>query len=202
MDKFTIVIPTYILNKHLKDLALEAMASYREFCDEIIVIDDGGMLCPEFLELCDVYIYNKDNVGFTKNVNRGWKYALANGADYVAIVNSDTQLMAGDLRELCIPGKVTSPEIINQYIERLAGPFWVTPKEIAEERGFLLEEMKTYSSDSEYDVRVSDIFEKVPSVKIFHEQAQTVTVAGIEGGGEQERDRQIYAELIKQGKAR
>lgn len=202
MDKFTIVIPTFTLNKDLLDLTLTGIESYRESCDEIVVIEDGGMMCPQFLELADVYIYNKQNVGFTKNVNRGWKFALSNGADYVGIVNSDTQLMGGNLRDLCVPGKVTSPEIINQYIERLAGPFWVTSKEIAEERGFLIEAMKTYSSDSEYDHRVEDIFERIVSVKIYHEQAQTVKAAGIEGGEEEKRDRNIYANLILEGKAK
>ncbi len=89
----------------------------------------------------------------------------------------------------------------SKYIERLAGPFWVVPKEVAAERGYLLEELKTYSSDSEYDHRVKDIFVKVPSVEIYHEQAQTVKALGIEGGAEQERDRKIYEELIKEGKA-
>jgi hypothetical protein len=65
----------------------------------------------------------------------------------------------------------------------------------------LMEEMKTYSSDSEYDHRVRDIFQKVESVEIFHEQAQTVKAAGIEGGVEQERDRKILQKLIEEGKA-
>jgi glycosyltransferase involved in cell wall biosynthesis len=166
--------------------------------DEIIVTEDGGMFSNNILQLADSYLFNKNNAGFTRNVNRGWKYA---SGDFVAIINSDTQLKSGNLRDLCIPGKVTSPEIVNQYIERLAGPFFVVPKEIAKERGYLLEELKTYSSDSEYDHRVKDIFVKVPSVQIYHEQAQTVKVAGVEGGVEQERDRKIYEQLIREGRA-
>ena len=92
--------------------------------------------------------------------------------------------------------------IRGQYIERLAGPFWVVPRTVAEERGYLIEELKTYSSDSEYDERVKDIFQKVESVEIHHEMAQSVTAAGIEGGLEQERDKQIYAQLKQQGKAK
>jgi len=196
--KISLVIPTVILDKKLEDLAILCVGSYMNQADEIIVVGDGGMFSQNLLQLADTYIYNKNNVGFTKTVNRGWKYA---SGDYVMIINSDTQLKKGDLNDLCIPGKVTSPVIVNQYIERLAGPFWVVPREVTEERGFLLEELKTYSSDSEYDARVKDIFQKVESVEIYHEQAQTVKALGIEGGIEQERDRKIYQELIDKGVA-
>ncbi len=196
--KISLVVPCVILDKKLEDLALMCVGSYMDQVDEIIITQDSGMFSTNLLTLADSYIYCKENVGFTKNVNRGWKYA---SGDYVMIVNSDTQLRKGNLKDLCIPGKVTSPVIVNQYIERLAGPFWVVPKEVAAERGYLLEELKTYSSDSEYDHRVKDIFVKVPSVEIYHEQAQTVKALGIEGGAEQERDRKIYEELIKEGKA-
>ncbi len=78
----------------------------------------------------------------------------------------------------------------------------MVPKEIREERGMLMEEMRTYCSDSEYDERVKDIFEKVDSVSIFHEMAQTVTAAGVEGGIEQEKDRQQYSKLVRDGKVK
>jgi hypothetical protein len=91
---------------------------------------------------------------------------------------------------------------VNQYIDRLAGPFWVVPKEVTQERGYLMEEMHTYSSDSEYDNRVADIFQKVTSVEIYHEMAQTVSAAGVEGGEQQEKDRDIYSQLIQEGKAK
>lgn len=198
MPKLTVFIPTYTLDPHLEELAIECLQSYRYQADEIIVSEDGGRFSSQLMALADTYIYNHKNGGFTKNVNRGWRFS---DADYTAIVNSDTKLYQGDIRDLCIPGKVTSPEIINQGIDRLAGPFFVVPKTVKEERGLLLEELKTYSSDSEYDNRVKDIFVKVPSVIIFHHQAQTVKVAGVEGGKEQDRDRKIYEQLIKEGKA-
>lgn len=197
--KLSVVIPTYTINKNLEKLALIAMESYRDHCDELIVIEDGGLYCPEFFHYADTYIFNKKNVGFTKNVNNGWRYATG---DYVAIVNSDTYLMAGSLDDLCIPGKVTSPEIVNQGIPRLAGPFWVAPKAITAQYGYLMEQMKTYASDSEYDNRVAHIFQKVPSVRIYHEMSQTVTAAGIQGGEENDRDSAIYRDLIAKGLAK
>jgi len=197
--KISVVIPTYTLNKELENFAIRAILSYKEQADEIVVTEDSGMFSHDIFQLADIYIYGKENVGFTANVNRGWRNA--NG-EYTMIVNSDTYLMKGNLSDLCIPNMVTSPEIKNQYIDRLAGPFFVIPRTVKEERGMLIEAMKTYSSDSEYDERVKDIFQKVPSVQIYHEQAQTVKAAGVEGGEEQQRDREIYAELIKRGKVK
>lgn len=197
--KISVVIPTYTLNKNLAELAIRCALSYKEQCDEIIIEEDGGLLNLDLMQVADRYHYNKENVGFTKNVNRGWKSAEG---DYVMIVNSDTELMKGNLSDLCIPGKVTSPYIGNQNIPFLAGPFFVVPKEVTIKRGYLLEELRTYSSDSEYDVRVRDIFQKVETVKIFHHQSQTVRAAGIKEGAEQQRDREIYAQLIKEGKAK
>lgn len=197
--KLSLVIPAYTINKELERMTLMALSTYRDQVDELIVTEDGGMYSPKIMRYCDAYIYNAKNASFTKNVNRGWKYATG---EYVAIVNSDTYLISGKLTDLCIPGKVTSPEIINQGIAFLAGPFWVVPATVAKERGYLLEEMVTYSSDTEYDMRVRDIFQKVPSVKIYHEQAQTVKAEGIEGGETQARDKAIYEDLVTRGLAK
>ena len=192
--KLSIVIPTYTLNKELEQLAVEAILSYRKQADEIIVVEDGGKLSLRLQILSDIYCFYKENGGFTKNVNRGWKIA---SGDFVAIVNSDTKLVSGNLKDLCIPGKVTSPVIVNQHIDGLAGPFWVTPKEVTKEKGYLIEAMKTYYSDEEYKRRVAKIFQKVPSVKIEHRQAQTVKAAGIEG--KMDADKKVYETMRANG---
>jgi len=196
--KISMVIPCYTVSDHLVGLAVDAATSYRDQVDELIIVEDGDRYVKELHDLADIYVLYKNNVGFTKNVNRGWD--LASG-DFVMIVSSDTKLKSGELKNLCIKDKVTSPEIINQGIPFLAGPFFVVPKEVKEERGTLLEDMKTFSSDSEYDHRVRDIFQKVNSVKIFHHMAQTVKAAGIEEGVEQAKDRQVYQDLISKGLA-
>lgn len=197
--KISLVIPTYTITKELEELAIRACLSYREQVDELIISEDGGFESNNLKQLADIYIYNKNNRGFTANLNCGWRVAVG---DFVMLVNSDTTLHQGKLEDICIPNRVTSPEIVSQYIPYLAGPFFCVPKEITKERGYLMEEMKTYSSDSEYDTRVRDVFQKVPSVRIYHEMMQTVKAVGIEGGIEQERDRQIYAKLIEGGKAK
>jgi hypothetical protein len=199
MPKISMVIPTYTLNSELEEIAYNATVFYRDQVDELIITEDGGMFSQKLMDMADIYTRYKTNGGFTKNVNRGWKQATG---DYVMIVNSDTWLSKGKLVDLCIPGKVTSPVIRNQTIPFLAGPFWCAPKEVTKERGYLMEEMHTYSSDSEYDHRIRDIFQKVPEVEIMHYMAKTVTAAGVEGGVQQQKDREIYSQLVSDGKAK
>jgi hypothetical protein len=187
---FSMVIPTYTVNDDLERMTLRAIRSYRYFIDELIISEDGGRYSPQMMALADIYLYGHGNVGFTANVNRGWN--LSHG-DFTAIVNSDTYLYEGDLKKLCIPGKITSPEIMNQTIPRLAGNFWVTPKELKEKYGILNEAMKNYCSDSDYDNRVAQDFQKVSEVKIFHAVSQTVRPTGaIEHSRD---DEEIYRRL-------
>lgn len=196
--KLDIVIPTYTIDQELEEMTVKCIKSYKYYADRIIVTEDGGHQSPQIMGLADTYIYNWKNDGFTANVNRGWR--LSN-ADFTAIVSSDTYLIEGDVRKLCVEGKVTSPYIRNQYIDLMAGPFFVVPQTVAKERGYLIEDMRTYSSDSEYEQRIKDIFQLVPEVVIWHHQAQTVKKAGVEGGKEQQRDREAYQKLKDEGKA-
>ena len=189
---FSIVIPTYTLDAKLEQMAYDCARSYKQYVDEIIICEDGGKFSKKLQTIADTYIYNWNNVGFTKNVNRGWKYSQA---DFTGIVSSDTYLYDGDLRDLCKKGKVTSPEIINQHIPFLAGPLWVCPKVIYEERGPLIETMHTYNSDSEYDHRVRDCFEKIPTVCIYHHMSQTVTPAGVNTSKQAKKDQAEYNKL-------
>jgi len=197
----SIVIPTYTITQELEEVAVSCILSLAGdmAIHEIIVTEDGGFFSPQLMELADVYIYNKGNRGFTLNVNQGWRAATG---DFVAIVNSDITLREGELSSLCIPGKVTSPVTINESQPRLAGHFFVVPKEVKEERGMLMEEMRLYCSDSEYDARVADIFQSVPEVKIFHHtQATTKSMEGDKIEKAHARDEEIYHKLVKEGKA-
>lgn len=186
-----IVIPTYTINADLENMALKCIQSYKGQ-GRIIVVEDGGWYSDNLRELADVYIYNKQNVGFTANVNRGWRYATD---DFVAIVSSDTYLIAGELKDLCIEGKVTSPNIVNQVKPDLSGAFFCVPKSVTKDRGMLIEGMKIYWSDTEYEERTRDIFEKVEKVNIYHHQAQTVKAAGCEGHEQAEADKKVYDNL-------
>lgn len=186
-----VVIPTYTKSEQLEHLALEACRSYRKDGVKVVICEDGQMYSEKLREECDFYIYNKENVGFTKNVNRGWAYALANGAEYVAIVNSDTSLNSGNLRDLCIPDKVTSPKIkgYNQFW----GCFWVTPRSLSDRFGLLNEKLINYYSDTEYSARISKYFVPVESVIINHHGAESVREANLLG--KMENDKIAYDQL-------
>lgn len=186
------MIPTYTMDAKLEQMAYDCARSYKQYVDQIIICEDGGKFSPKLQTIADTYIYNWDNVGFTKNVNRGWRYSQA---DFTGIVSSDTYLYDGNPQDLCLEGLVTSPEVVNQHIPYLAGPLWVCPREIYEKRGGLIETMHTYNSDSEYDHRVRDVFKKVPSVLIYHHMSQTVTPAGVNTPEQASKDQAEYEKL-------
>lgn len=188
--RLSIVIPTYSINVDLFQMANRCIDSYKlkEHDVEIIVTEDGGMF--EYLH-SDTYIYSP-NKGFTVNVNRGWRQAQG---DYVAIVSSDTYLVSGNIMDLCVTGRVTSPRIENQDIDGLAGCFFVAPWEITRRIGMLNEDMHTYFSDEDYKERTKGIFQKINSVIIHHDQARTVTAAGVNNAEQSEKDKQAYAKI-------
>lgn len=206
MGKLTLVIPTYTLTPELENYALQAIRSYKSQVDEIIVSEDGGEYSQKICDLVDTYIYNKKNQGFTFNVNRGWKQSTG---DFTAIVNSDTYLVKGNLKDLCIPGRVTSPKSWNEPqripgVEHtgMLGYFFVVPKEVQKERGLLMEDMKMYGSDSEYEERVADIYQHIPTVEIMHDwNKSSKQVDGLwqKMKRQQRKDVVMLNEVIKKG---
>ena len=170
------VIPTYTLNEDLEDMAINAMLTYRDEVDELIVCEDGGNYSDEMRKIADIYIYSKKNVGFTKNINRGWKIA---SGDYTMLVNSDTLLFEGKLKDLCIPGRVTSPRVSGYITEKLFGGFFCVPKEIQEKYGYLDESFPMWGSDSDYEKKILDIYQTVSSVDVYHKGGATTNAAGI-----------------------
>ena len=120
-----------------------------------------------------------------------WNKLLSN-KDILGVCHSIPQRVRSRLIEL----------FENQFIEYLAGPFWVTPKDVRDKYGMLREEMRTYASDSEYDNRIRGIFKRVDTVKVMHHIMRTVVPAGVEGGEEAAKDQVAYRKLKKEGKAR
>lgn len=174
----SMVIPTYTLNEELEEMAEFGALSYMDQVDELIITEDGGRHSKVLQEIADIYIYNFENQGFTKNVNRGWKVATG---DFTMIVNSDTQLMEGNLIDLCIKGKVTCPITHTETVPYFWGAFFCVPREIKQKYGMLNENLpdKNYGSDSEYEKRISGIYQPVQTVEILHKLHATTDVAGI-----------------------
>jgi GT2 family glycosyltransferase len=196
--KLSIVIPTFTINKELEQMAHDCAYYYFFNPDvyEVIVCEDGGFYSNQISAMSNVYIYSKDNVGFTKNVNRGLKIA---SGDYIAVVNSDTQIAesktTGSLLDLCIPGKVACPITLGQDVPLLAGHFFVAPYDIWKEVEYLDERMHTFCSDADFERKVKDRIVQVPTVSIYHEIGSTLNAASIFQTERLEEDRKIYHAL-------
>jgi GT2 family glycosyltransferase len=190
----SLVIPAYTITKEIEKLTLECINSFVDSVDEVIVSEDGGFYSPEIEAFSNLYIYSHQNVGFTKNVNRGWKNATG---DFVMIANSDTSLSSGNLKDLCVHGQVTCPETRGEPTPGLSGHFFCVPREIIEERGMLNESMKMFCSDTEYESRIKDILVHIPEVKIFHEVNKTIDAAGVNDGRQLEIDRDVFNSIQK-----
>lgn len=91
MKELTWVMPNYILNKGLLELAIEAAKSFKEAepGSDLMVIDDGSPYSTAPLrELADVYV-RTPNRGFVRTVNTGLKLA---DTLYIAVVNNDIRV--------------------------------------------------------------------------------------------------------------
>jgi GT2 family glycosyltransferase len=184
----SLVVPTYTITKELEETTCDCLNSFFDQVDEIIVSEDGGFYSSEIEKFCNLYIYSHDNVGFTKNANRGWNNATG---DFVIIANSDTTLASGSLLDMCIHGQITCPETRGEPVPGLSGHFFCVPREIKEKYGMLNESMKMFCSDAEYESRISSLIMRVPEVKIFHDVNKTIKAAGLDDGVQLERDREV-----------
>lgn len=97
-----------ILNYNGRENTIDCLKSLEKisknsFYLKIIVIDNASVEkfeLPSFPNLDIHLIMNKRNLGFSGGHNIGIKYALANGADYVLILNNDTVVEKDLIAEL------------------------------------------------------------------------------------------------------
>lgn len=180
------------MNDSLEIMAYNCARSYREFADEVIIVEDGGRRSPALLEIADIYVYHDENLGFTSNINMGWKLTTK---DFVFLVNSDTYIESGNPQDLCISGYVTSPEQVGFIPEHINGGFFVVPDTVRQERGLLDESMKMYCSDGDYYLRVKDIFRRVESVRFRQIGGASTKFMNARDRLEQDlKDRQIFTQ--------
>jgi glycosyltransferase involved in cell wall biosynthesis len=158
--------PPYGGDRGLADMAYALCERVRSECEELIVTEDSDVYDERLHKISDIYMMHP-NLGFTANVNLGLR--VAHG-DYMAIINSDVQDIEGSLKDLCVPGKVTSPLVRHMaYLPYHMGMFWVIPRAVLENPKYgYLRGGRDLDSDSDYGVRSRDIFEHIPSVKITH----------------------------------
>lgn len=168
----SIVIPCYAHNDATVAVTYSAIMNYRDLCDELIVVLDGGKYeyVPGFRVFDHsnyILVFSSDNRGFTKAVNIGWNVA---SCDYIAIVNSDTFIEDGNIKDLCIPKTITHPRVITSSNRSQFGAFFVVPKTI---KSRLDERFRMYYSDDDFYRRHEDRIQYVPQVTVRHAYGYT-----------------------------
>ena len=90
----SVIMPIWIKNDELYELTGNALASlfasYGWSNCEFIIVDNASPIgADQLLPIADIYIRNKENLGYVKAVNQALK--LANG-DLVAVPNNDIRV--------------------------------------------------------------------------------------------------------------
>lgn len=158
--KISIVVPHVPFTEDHHRLLMRCLSSFRfKTQAEIIVLSDMG------------------ESGFTRKVNEGM--ARATG-DYIMVVNNDIEWREGELTDLCVPGVVTSPVMLNQWGDKVPQRFWgcffVVPRKVYEAIGPLDEQFFLYCSDTDFVVRCKNAgveLRSIPSCLFFTEGGQT-----------------------------
>jgi hypothetical protein len=195
----TLVIPTFTKNKELEDSAFKCAVSHKEQVDQIIISEDGGQFSEKLMSIADVYIYNRWNMGFTRNVNRAWQMS---DTDFTIIANSDTYLLSGNLIDICRnnPDQVCCPVIKDKEspLDGFTGSYFVVPKLIKDQYGMLDERLKMFMSDVDYYHRIKDIFQVEGRVVIKHQKAASLKVSGKNIETLQRMDAEKYDEILNE----
>lgn len=168
-NKLTLIIPTYSIRASLCLMAADNARGWSPQCDELIICEDGDY-CPELRQIADLYVLHQ-NVGVCLNMNMAWEIALARGAEYVAIMDSDVSLVEGSLREMCIPDKVSVPVIVQHPDTSFIAPMLVVPRSVSDRVGIYDYRGGAHRNegfDADYGQKVRDIVVKVREVKVSH----------------------------------
>ena len=98
-----IVINHYILNDEIHKLALDAIHSFQQTCDCIVLsIDDCSPYdMSEIEEESDIFIKTPHNMGFAGSANFGFKYVLEHFDGDVVYSNNDVIVNPGWYEEFC-----------------------------------------------------------------------------------------------------
>ena len=154
--RLSAVIPHWPLDEELNQALRVCLASLPPDCEKIVVVNQGTR--------------------FAVNVNIG--LGLATG-DYVAVVTNDSEVIQGDVYDLCVPGTVTSPLVVDKpgiAPGAFHGAFWVAPRGVIERVGLLDERFEgAFFEDDDYLERLRR--EGIPA-----RQIDSVSVASLRIG--------------------
>jgi GT2 family glycosyltransferase len=133
--RLSIVVPHWPIDAEVDEALRACLDSLPGDCEKLVILNDG--------------------TGFARNVNLGLR--LARG-DFIAVVTNDTRVIEGDVHELCVPGRVTSPIVLEKPgVEPggFHGAFWVAPRDVIERVGPLDERFEgAFFEDDDYLVRL------------------------------------------------
>jgi hypothetical protein len=134
-SRLSVVVPHWPIDEELDRALAHCLASLPGDCEKLVVVNEG--------------------TGFARNVNVGLR--LARG-DYVAVVTNDSHVVEGNVYDLCLPGTVASPLVLEKPgIEPggFHGAFWVAPREVLDSVGLLDERFEgAFYEDDDFRERL------------------------------------------------
>lgn len=163
-------ILTCTLDTTFAEMTWKCIKSFQPQADELIVVESAG----EYTWDADVLVKYKKSCGYTKGVNTIFRVAKG---DYVLFTSNDTELLEGNLKDLCIPNTVTSPRIFPSHTSGLSGVAFCMPRNLIESFGVLDEHMVMQWSDNEFAERLVKAgipIKSVDTVFFSHAVDQTV----------------------------
>jgi GT2 family glycosyltransferase len=129
--RLSLVVPHWPIDNDVNEALAACLASLPNDCEKLVIVNEG--------------------TGFARNVNVG--LGLATG-EYVGVVTNDSRVEEGDVYDLCVPGTVASPLVLEKPgVEPggFHGAFWVAPREVVDRVGLLDERFEgAFYEDDDY----------------------------------------------------
>jgi len=209
MSKLSIAFNAYTVNGVTEEMAIGAIRSFRPHVDEIVFSEDGGIESTAIRGLVDQYIWH-ENLGSCRCTNIGWNFAN-DDADFVINAQTDTSYVSGNLRDLCLPDKITNPLIVDKdgmrTISNFNGDqhseFFCVPRLMKEKYGTFDERMRNYHHEFLYFDKIVPDWKQVESVVVCHLGHGTINQLVKQGWDERRylaRDWQIYQEILRENR--
>lgn len=165
----SVITPAFVMKEELVEITRKCLTVLRNTPDcELINIDNGSSFGSDMMkDLSDIYIRNKENLGFTKALNQGLKlasgdYLVVGNNDYV--VEDDWQIPMMDILNKDPNVGTISPSTYAEPVETKfywccgqAGAFNMMTRKTFEILGLYDEQFMNTFSDTDYAIRM---FEK------------------------------------------
>lgn len=168
--KISVVLPVYHIDEQLVSFTKECLESIKGEYQELIIVDDASPISLDWLKKVSTkYIKNTKNIGFVKSANKGMRKV---SGDFTILVCNDTQLIRGNLKDLCKPQTFVFPKIVNKDLPFWDGAFYGFPSRI----GLYNARYDNYFADLDlfYRKKKEGIkLEKNENVVVYHHKSQT-----------------------------